>query len=68
MKLLFDQNISFRTLHYDLAIIKGIPPKIIWLRIGNATSLKISHILIQNKELIYDFTDVRNENACLELT
>lgn len=60
--------VTFDADFYDLAVIKGIPPKIIWLRIGNATSLKISHILHHNKELIIDFTDSQNENICLELT
>jgi predicted nuclease of predicted toxin-antitoxin system len=60
--------VTFDADFYDLAVIKGIPPKIIWLRIGNATSLKISHILLHNKELIIDFTDSQNENICLELT
>ncbi len=110
MKLLFDQNISFRITRlinatfqkcqhvsavglndktdseiweyaklndfvivtfdadfYDLAVIKGIPPKIIWLRMGNATTLNISHLLMKHKELIFDFCDQGNENVCLEI-
>lgn len=88
MKLLFDQNISFRILSkissvfpeasqvrllklenetdiniwqyarekdfaivtfdmdfYNLALLKGSPPKIIWLRIGNTTTDKIAELL-----------------------
>jgi predicted nuclease of predicted toxin-antitoxin system len=59
--------VTFDADFYDLAVIKGIPPKIIWLRIGNSTSLKISHILIQNRKLVLDFCSSKNENICLEL-
>ena len=111
MKLLFDQNISFRIIHllkstfqnckhvndvgldgksdseiwefaklngytivtfdsdfYDLAVIKGIPPKIVWLRLGNTNTLTISHTLIQKKDLISDFCRAENENVCLEIS
>lgn len=111
MRLLFDQNISFRIIRllsnsfpdckhvsevglkgksdteiwkfaklhnfvivtfdadfYDMAVIKGIPPKIIWLRIGNATTLNISHVLMKNKEQIFDFSELKNENVCMEIT
>lgn len=111
MKLLFDQNISFRitrllkpdfpnckhindvglneksdteiwnfaNLHdfvivtfdadfYDLAVVKGVPPKIIWLRTGNATTLNIAHMLIKNKQLISDFCLRSNKSICLEIT
>ena len=98
MKILFDQNISFRVLRgiydlfplakqvrelglenysdrkiweyakkeqyaivtfdsdfYDLNLILGTPPKIIWLRIGNATSDEIIQLFRQNFELINEF-------------
>jgi predicted nuclease of predicted toxin-antitoxin system len=93
MKLLFDQNISFRLLKqisqafpeanqvkelglenssdseiwefardsnfdivtfdsdfYDLSVIRGIPPKIIWLRIGNTSTINIAKVLIENQD------------------
>jgi predicted nuclease of predicted toxin-antitoxin system len=59
--------VSFDADFYDLAVIKGIPPKVIWLRIGNATTLNISHVLIQNKRFILDFCEQGNENVCLEI-
>ena len=98
MKLLFDQNISFRLVDkiaeyypnakqvknvglvglpdiqiwnfakknnytivtfdadfYDLANIKGHPPKIIWLRFGNTTTNNIAKLFIEKFELIEDF-------------
>ena len=112
MKLLFDQNISFRVIQkiahvydsalqvvelglqnntdisiweyakendftivtfdsdfYDIANIKGHPPKIIWLRIGNTRTEGIAQTLIKKSEHIFEFitkpefTDI----ACLEI-
>lgn len=112
MKLLFDQNISFRLLKqitdaypeaiqvkevglenssdfeiwefarknnfhivtfdsdfYDLSVIKGIPPKIIWLRIGNTSTINIVKVLIENLELIREFIQSPDykELSCLEI-
>lgn len=112
MKLLFDQNISYRILkklssyfpksaqikrlgldgstdrqiwYYakskgytivtydgdfcDIAALKGSPPKIIWLRIGNVDTTTMSKLLIKKSELIKDFIE-KEENkdwACLEI-
>ena len=112
MKLLFDQNISFRILKqisdvypeakqvkdvglenssdseiwefarknnynivtfdsdfYDLSVIKGIPPKIIWLRICNTSTISIAKVLIDNQELIREFIQSPDykELSCLEI-
>jgi predicted nuclease of predicted toxin-antitoxin system len=112
MKLLFDQNISFRIVnklidkfpeskhvshvglsdtedidiwqfarkenfvivtfdsdYYDISLINGCPPKVIWLRTGNLTTNEIRKLLVENSEIIHDF--IRNEEnadkACLEI-
>ena len=112
MKLLFDQNISFRLIKqisdvfpqakqvkevgladhsdseiwkfarknnftivtfdsdfYDLSVIKGIPPKIIWLRIGNTSTNNITKVLIENQDLIQEFIQGPDymELSCLEI-
>lgn len=112
MKLLFDQNISFRVIgkisaqyqkakqvrqlklenasdfeiwqyakknnftivtfdadFYDLANLKGHPPKIIWLRIGNTTTDNIAKLFNDKFDLIKDFIDnpENKEIACLEV-
>lgn len=112
MKLLFDQNISFRVINkikkifpearhvrqlalenstdkeiweyakennycivtfdsdfYDINLIKGYPPKIIWLRFGNRSTNNLIIILIQNFELISEFiiNDNYKEIGCLEI-
>jgi predicted nuclease of predicted toxin-antitoxin system len=112
MKLLFDQNISFRVikklksyfpgcLHisdcklsgsedsdiwkyaknndfvivtfdsdfYDISLINGYPPKIIWIRSGNLTTNEIVELMIDNQKTIkaiLDGTDYK-DIACLEL-
>jgi predicted nuclease of predicted toxin-antitoxin system len=50
----------------DLSTLKGFPPKIILLRIGNSTTEKISEKLIADKELIFDFLS-STDTAFLEL-
>jgi len=112
MKLLFDQNISFRIIEkvsdlfpdskqvrqiglencedleiwefakkndlvivtfdsdfYDLSMLKGIPPKVIWLRTGNTTTESISKILAKNYDLIKDFSENPDykDLSCLEI-
>jgi predicted nuclease of predicted toxin-antitoxin system len=113
MKLLFDQNISYRIVKkvsdkfigcvhvssyglsdandteiwlyaknhdfaivtsdsdfYDFALIRGIPPKIIWIRHGNLTTAQVAERLLKNHQTIISFLsdDANSEdNACLEL-
>jgi len=47
--------VTFDTDFYDLNLILGTPLKIIWLRIGNATSEDIIQLFRQNSELIKEF-------------
>jgi len=108
MKLLFDQNISFRLVRRitdlfpeskqvrelglenatdfeifeyarrndyaivtfdsdfcDLNIIKGFPPKIIWLRTGNTTTKNLEHLLRNKQDLIELF--LTEDYGCLEI-
>ncbi|MCF8296481.1 MAG: DUF5615 family PIN-like protein [Saprospiraceae bacterium] len=112
MKLLFDQNISFRLLSkindifpesyqvrelglenstdlqiwsyakrnkmsivtfdadfYDLSILKGYPPKIIWLRVGNKTTNNLEIVLRRNYNHIQIFlnTEESSELGCFEI-
>jgi predicted nuclease of predicted toxin-antitoxin system len=109
MKLLFDQNISFRVLRllpdsftdchhvrsvglndcddariwqyakqngftvvtfdadfFDISILRGFPPKIIWLRTGNLTTSEIAELIILNYADIVSFID-NPEQSCLEI-
>lgn len=113
MKLLFDQNISYRIVKkvsgvftgcmhvsscgltdatdteiwlysrthdftivtsdsdfYDLVLVRGIPPKIIWIRQGNLTTIGVADLLLAKHQSIISFLsgDANSkENACLEL-
>lgn len=110
MKLLFDQNISFRILKkiadffpdaqqtfklnlngstdlqiweyaklnklcivtfdsdfIDISVLRGSPPKIIWLRTGNTSTDVIADILISNQVLIKQFMQ-SEEASYLELS
>ena len=110
MKLLFDQNISFRILHkisayfteakqirslglenandseiwqyakthnftivtfdadfIDLTNLRGFPPKIVWLRIGNTTTENIAKVIIENHVKLEEFIE-NTEIAFLEIT
>ncbi len=111
MKLLFDQNISFRIIKkiqadfphcthvsdcslnnrndreiweyaksndytivtfdadfYDISMIEGIPPKIIWIRTGNMSTEKIIQLLIGCKMSIINFHQEESKFlACLEI-
>jgi predicted nuclease of predicted toxin-antitoxin system len=109
MKLLFDENLSYRVVHgvqqffpeslhvispllkirddsdifyfardndftivpfdeffYDLQLIKGFPPKIIWLRFGNSSNLKIINKLFESREAILSFAE-NTEAGILEI-
>jgi predicted nuclease of predicted toxin-antitoxin system len=109
MKLLFDQNISFRILRllpedfadcrqvrsvglndcndveiwrfakqngftvvtfdadfFDISVLRGFPPKIIWLRTGNLTTSDIVERIMLNSLNIASFID-NPDQSCLEI-
>jgi predicted nuclease of predicted toxin-antitoxin system len=41
----------------DLSLLRGFPPKVVWLRIGNCTTHQIEAILRYHHRLILDFGD-----------
>jgi predicted nuclease of predicted toxin-antitoxin system len=54
---------------YDLGLIKGSSPKVIWLRLGNTTTQNVETILRKNYDLISTFLSDPNfkEIGCLEI-
>jgi predicted nuclease of predicted toxin-antitoxin system len=54
---------------YDLGLIKGSSPKVIWLRLGNTSTQNIEIVLRKNYELIKTFLTDPNykEIGCLEI-
>jgi|WetSurMetagenome_2_1015567.scaffolds.fasta_scaffold498024_1 predicted nuclease of predicted toxin-antitoxin system len=112
MKLLFDQNISFRVIKgvlpvfplakqlrelglenatdreiwefakkedytivtfdsdfYDLTLLLGIPPKVIWLRLGNTSTDNLIRIITENQDVISEFVESPEHRllGCLEI-
>ena len=61
--------VTFDSDFYDLSIVKGTPPKIIWLRTGNMTTNSIEEILRNNYELIEEFLNNPDyeDISCLEI-
>ena len=51
---------------YELALLHGFPPKVIWLRCGNSSTENIEHILLDNSNISKEFLSSPNY-ACLEL-
>lgn len=50
MKLLFDHNLSPRLVSYlsdynDLSLLRGFPPKVIWIRRGNCSTKEIEQLI-----------------------
>ena len=110
MKLLFDQNISFRIIpmldllvfkecrhvqtiglndsndidiwqfakqheytivtfdsdFFDMLVVRGFPPKIIWFRTGNLTTSKIANWMMNNHIKIMSFID-NPDQSCLQI-
>lgn len=51
---------------YDIALVKGVPPRIVWIRSGNSSTLHIADLLKNNAVTIRHFiTDT--SKICLEL-
>jgi len=51
---------------YELTLLRGFPPKVIWLRCGNTSTENIEHILLDKSNIIREFLS-SPDYACLEL-
>ncbi|ARS41534.1 hypothetical protein CA265_18490 [Sphingobacteriaceae bacterium GW460-11-11-14-LB5] len=58
--------VTFDADFYEFSNLYSHPPKIIWLRFGNNTTIGIAQALINKIDLITDFIK-QNEFSCLEL-
>jgi predicted nuclease of predicted toxin-antitoxin system len=58
--------ITFDSDFIDISVLKGFPPKIIWLRMGNTSTNTIAQFLIDNESVINDFL-ISPDSAYLEL-
>ncbi len=61
--------VTFDSDYFDMSLIYGTPPKLIWLRTGNVTTDEIRKLFISNALIINDFVlNPDNEDkSCLEI-
>ncbi len=59
--------VTFDSDFYDQSIIKGHPPKLIWIRTENSTTRNLEKLLIEKAAHIRNFAD-DNEASCLEIS
>lgn len=61
--------VTFDADFYDISVINGHPPKIIWIRSGNLTTKEIVNLLNQHKIIIEKFlnSDDYSDVSCLEV-
>jgi predicted nuclease of predicted toxin-antitoxin system len=61
--------VTFDADFFDMSVMNGHPPKIIWLRTGNTTSTGLLDLLISNQSAIAEFITNPDfaELSCLEL-
>jgi predicted nuclease of predicted toxin-antitoxin system len=58
--------VTFDSDFYDMSLLLGHPPKVIWLKLGNTTTKNIESILIEKSDQIKAFLEDR-ELSCLEI-
>ena len=58
--------VTFDSDFYDMSLIYGSPPKIIWIRTGNIKTNTLAEILISNKVKIENIV-IQNHYSCLTL-
>ena len=51
---------------YEIALVRGIPPKIVWVRCGNVSNRYLLALLLKEGDTIAAFIEER-ESICLEL-
>lgn len=51
---------------FDIAIVKGIPPKFIWLKSGNSSTKTVEKLLLGNELAVLRFKKDKKK-ICLEL-
>ena len=51
---------------FEMMLMKGFPPKIVWLRCGNTSSQTVLKIIINNSETIHRL-DTDSTIGCIEL-
>ena len=58
--------VTFDSDFFDIATLRGFPPKVVWLRTGNLTTTEIAELIILNFSKIASFID-NSEQPCIEI-
>jgi Uncharacterized protein conserved in bacteria len=58
--------VTFDVDFFDLQLLQGFPPKVIWLRFGNSSNLRITSKLLENEKAINSFLS-NEESGILEI-
>lgn len=58
--------VTFDSDFVDLSVVRGVPPKIIWLKTGNLTTIAIASLLINNIDVVQEYLQSDREEI-LEL-
>lgn len=58
--------VTFDEDFYELQLLNGFPPKIVWLRFGNSSNLRVANKLISNKKNILNLV-MNEEKGILEI-
>jgi len=58
--------VTFDEDFYQIQFLKGFPPKIIWLRFGNSSNLKVTNKLLSRRQTIASFL-ANPESGLLEI-
>jgi len=58
--------VTFDSDFYDISLTQGHPPKLIWIKSGNTTTVNLEKILSQKAQHIERFAE-DNEVSCLEI-
>lgn len=59
--------ITFDADYQELSVLKGFPPKVVWLNTGNMKTDKLASLIISHNKTIHDFYEDK-ERGCLEIT
>jgi predicted nuclease of predicted toxin-antitoxin system len=52
--------------YYDLSLLQGAPPQVIWLKTGNTSKAKITKLLLDNRANIERLL-LQDDVACVEI-
>jgi predicted nuclease of predicted toxin-antitoxin system len=58
--------ITFDADYQELSVLKGFPPKVIWLNTGNMRTDKLASLIISYNKVIHDFYEDK-QLGCLEI-